>query len=288
MRWFPGSVLYCRGEGRVSMKKLGIFSLSGTLVIFAAIKLWSSIYGVPPGYTGSPVDGITCATMGCHRGPVSTVNGWITTDVPAIGYQPSDTYTVTLTATRAATTKFGFQMATQGASGTEGGFLVTDPVQTQLSQGPGYITHKEAGTTGNNIKIWQCKWIAPADSGITSVGLHAAVVAGIFDVDDEVIKTYLLLKQGPLGLEGPGVEAATGCFPNPFRDHLTICCKQEGITTLRVEAFGPDGQLYLSEEKAYNADGIFILYTHSCPPGTWFLRLSSETGTSCHKLIRLP
>ncbi|HRZ42769.1 MAG TPA: hypothetical protein P5228_08730 [Bacteroidales bacterium] len=247
-----------------------------TLLVVMVTKLWSSIYGVPPGYTGSPVDGITCATMGCHRGPVSTVNGWITTDVPAAGYQPADTYTVTLTASRPATTRFGFQMATQGVSGTEGGFVVTDPLQTQLSQGTGYITHKETGTTGNNQKSWQCKWVAPSDPSVTSVTLYAAVVTGVFDVDDEVFKTSLALFQGPQAVPEAQAEPRINCWPNPFANVLQIMTIQPGNSPVTLEVFLHNGQLFRELTLPCDPAGTYRIDTRDWPLGVLWIRVNER------------
>lgn len=265
------------------LRVIGVAGLVVALVVLVVAKLWSSIYGVPPGYTGSPVDGITCATMGCHRGPVSTVNGWITTDVPAAGYQPADTYTVTLTASRPSTTKFGFQMATQGVDGTEGGFIVIDPVQTQLSQGPGYITHRETGVTGNNQMTWQCQWVAPADSAVTSVTLYAAVVTGVFDVDDEVFKTSLALFQGPLGVPEPKIGPAISCWPNPFINTLYIRTKQENKQPVTISVYSENGQHFAGFTLQANPSGIYTLNTRNWPAGIWWIRVNETRSVKVLK-----
>jgi hypothetical protein len=78
--------------------------------------------GSPIGHTGSPFDGRTCTS--CHAGPAAEAKaGWITSDIPADGYVAGSTYTLTATASRAGSNKFGFQIAAYTSSGGQAGTL---------------------------------------------------------------------------------------------------------------------------------------------------------------------
>jgi hypothetical protein len=247
----------------------------------------ASIFGVPPGYTGSPVDGTTCATMGCHRGPVSTIPGWITTNIPPNGYLPSDTYNVTLTATRPNTAIFGFQITAQGPAGIVGEFLVSDWTQTQYAQGTGYVTHKAAGTAGNNQKSWQMKWIAPADTGEITVTFYAAVVVGYFDQDDEVFlstRTYTSAYQGvgKLTVSPPAIV----CYPVPFGSFLNVEVPDHLKGDLRFDFFSSSGALLLSVATDDARRRLRTFDTHHLPEGLIFLAIKTKDGTITRKLIK--
>lgn len=209
-------------RGYRSLFKLLMMLLLAAFLFLFLKHLYSSIYGVPPGYTGAPYDGYTCATLACHTGPAKNVQGWISTDVPVAGYQPGDTYSITLTASRPATSRFGFLMTTQGVDGITGSFIVTDPVETQYSQGPGYITHRIGGTSGNEQKSWQARWIAPEDTFYTEVTLYAAIVGGEFLIDEEVFLTERKLTSAYININEAATHDELLIYPNPFSDHINL------------------------------------------------------------------
>lgn len=134
--------------------------------------------GAPAGRTGSPGDGgLTCAISGCHLpGPApSVMAGWITSNIPASGYVPGSTYTITATATRPGHVEFGFEISPQNAVGTLlGTLVVTNITEMQLVGANKYITHKLAGTSGpTGSKTWNFNWIAPA-AGTGNVTFYGA------------------------------------------------------------------------------------------------------------------
>src|SRR5689334_114569 len=117
------------------------------IAVFSAVLLFilidavnnsshSSSGGAPAGRTGSPGDGnLTCALSGCHLpGPTpATMTGWITSNVPASGYVPGNTYTITATATRPNHVRFGFEISPQNSIGTLlGSLLITNTTETQI------------------------------------------------------------------------------------------------------------------------------------------------------------
>ena len=103
-------------------KKLLIaFSIVTCLAIafFPKQSIHGSTSGGPAGYTGSPFDfsGRTCGSGGgCHSSGTTNQNGIITSDIPACGYTPGQTYNITVTATSAGRTKFGFSLSAQKTS----------------------------------------------------------------------------------------------------------------------------------------------------------------------------
>jgi hypothetical protein len=122
--------------------------------------------GAPAGYTGSPGDGQNCAN--CHGGSASNVTGWITSNIPAEGYTPGTTYTITATASGSGNK--GFEISPQNSSGTLLGTLIAGS-GSQLTGSGKYITHTSASSS--NPKVWTFSWVAPA-SGTGTVTFYGA------------------------------------------------------------------------------------------------------------------
>lgn len=138
--------------------------------------------GAPIGYTGSPNENNarTCASQngGCHTGTGTTFQqGMITSNVPACGYTPGQTYTITLSISAAGRNEFGFSISPQLASGATAGTMIAT-AGTQLNGNGRYLTHTEAGTieSAPNARVWSFDWIAPP-AGSGQVTFYAALNA---------------------------------------------------------------------------------------------------------------
>ena len=134
--------------------------------------------GAAAGYTGCPNEysGRTCDN--CHSDySVAAVSGWITSNVPAAGYTPGATYTITATATGAGFPVYGFEVAPLGAAGALIGTpLITNTTQTKLVSSK-YVTHTSAGISGSGSKTWTFNWIAPV-AGTGSVTFYGGFILG--------------------------------------------------------------------------------------------------------------
>ena len=101
------------------MKKLLLLVLPSVLLVAATIFSAFGPHdamnpnGSPAGYTNSPGDGMNCSH--CMPGSVATVSGWITSNVPASGYVPGTSYTITATATGSGNK--GYQISPQTTAG---------------------------------------------------------------------------------------------------------------------------------------------------------------------------
>jgi hypothetical protein len=187
----------------------------------------TNVSGAPAGFTGSPGDGANCVS--CHGGTATVQSGWITSDVPAGGYVPGATYTITATASHSTFNRFGFQISPQNNSGALlGTLVVTNSTETQrVGAGGKYITHKTAGTTGSgNSKTWTFNWIAPA-AGTGNVTFYGAFNAANNNGTQtgDVIYTSTLTVQEDLTISAPNLmisENMPRIFPNPVSDHLNI------------------------------------------------------------------
>lgn len=165
------------------MKK-ALLLISVIVLVFVAFTYnfqdaHTSTSGAPAGRTGSPGDNANCS--GCHSGAGNPIqnspNVSLTSTIPATGYVPGQTYTVTASATVAGINKYGFQVSPQLASGTQVGTLVvTNNTETQLVGSNKYITHRTAGTAGTGTKTWQFNWTAPV-AGTGAFSFYGAFVS---------------------------------------------------------------------------------------------------------------
>jgi hypothetical protein len=158
------------------MKKLSLFSLLGILsmtiiFLFQISKATAYPSGSPAGYTGSPGDGQHCQS--CHGGNNSTVNGWITSNIPSQGYTPGTTYTITATAS--GTGKKGFEVSPQSQSGAQLGTLAAG-TGSHLVGGSKYVTQNSSGASGSTVS-WTFSWTAPP-AGTGSVVFYGAFTVG--------------------------------------------------------------------------------------------------------------
>ncbi len=260
--------------------------LMAVLGFFSIRTLLSSIYGVPPGYTGAPLDGYTCATLGCHRGPLTTVTGLINATIPPGGYLPADTYQISLSVTRPSTSIFGFLMTSHGVDGPAGYFLLTDPVRTQYSQDSGYITHTLAGTSGNNSITWQTDWIAPKDTFLTEVNFYAALVTGKFDVDDEVFLTNQPVHSVFHSSGSTFLRPSPACYPNPFRAIVNLKLPGYPSEDIQIIIYDADGKLCWYQVFPCRPDNTHILDLEALPAGIWFLHALAGENEYQFKMIK--
>ncbi len=122
--------------------------------------------GAPAGYTGSPGDGMDCHN--CHGGSASTAADWITSNIPAQGYTPGTTYTITVTVTGSGNK--GFEVSPQNATGTLLGTLAAGSGNHTTGSGK-YVTH--SSSVSANPATWTFQWTAPV-AGTGSVTFYGA------------------------------------------------------------------------------------------------------------------
>jgi hypothetical protein len=139
----------------------------------AALVLFSSFMVLYPGgapspyyYTGSPGDGHSCAS--CH-GSASSVNGWITSNIPAAGYIPGTAYQITASNSVSGSGKYGFEVSPQTTSGTLLGTLTAGTNSKVVGSGK-WVTQS---TASNNVTSWTFTWTAPA-AGTGSVTFYGS------------------------------------------------------------------------------------------------------------------
>ncbi|HDS06022.1 MAG TPA: T9SS type A sorting domain-containing protein [Bacteroides sp.] len=181
--------------------------------------------GVQPGYSGDPAGGNKNCTS-CHSGPAAQMEtGWITSDIPEDGYVANTTYTITAQATRAGSSKFGFQVSPQNSSGTFIGSLINTGTETTLTSDPNYITHTSSGTSGSGFKTWTFDWTAPV-SGSGEVTFYAAfnlANGNGSSSGDTIILSTLTVNESTVSVANISASGQSiSVYPNPVNTLLNI------------------------------------------------------------------
>lgn len=156
------------------------------IMAFAGIAATDSVNGVhnasqaPTARTGAPGEQ-NCTS--CHSGTVNSGGGSLSlTGLPANGYTPGQTYTLTVTVNDqsqpAATRKYGFSTTSLNSSNAmAGAFAVTNSSTTSTGNATvsgasrSYMRHK----TASSSNTWSFNWTAPA----TNIGTVSFYIAGL-------------------------------------------------------------------------------------------------------------
>ena len=154
-----------------------IYSILTILAMPAFLLLYSYTGGSPGGKSGSPGDGGSTCTA-CHTGTAQAQSGLISTNIPFMGYEPGQTYTITVSANMSGISKYGHELTTEDAAGNkQGTFIITDPARTKTANGGKSTTHTSGGTVGNGNGIsWSVDWTAPS-SGTGNITFYTALNA---------------------------------------------------------------------------------------------------------------
>tara|TARA_B100000809_G_scaffold266153_1_gene327574 strand:+ start:2775 stop:3902 length:1128 start_codon:yes stop_codon:yes gene_type:complete len=154
----------------VATVSLNVVSDSGITSVYA------NTGGSPfAGLSNSPGDANSC--LQCHNSFVMNSGSGtsaITSTIPASGYVPGDTYTITGSVSETGINKFGFEMtAEKDADNSKvGSVIITDGTKTQTS-GSSAVTHKSAGVNGSGSNSWSFDWTAPI-AGTGDVSFYGA------------------------------------------------------------------------------------------------------------------
>ena len=116
----------------------------------------------------------------CHSGnALNAAGGNFTISGTPQGYQPGQTYPITVALSKSGQLRWGFELAARVEStGSQAGMLVsTDGSTFVRSSGNGvqYITHTSNGTSAGNAqgRTWTFNWVAPAQN-VGSIRFSAA------------------------------------------------------------------------------------------------------------------
>ncbi len=230
--------------------------------------------GSPGGYTGSPGDAKTCVI--CHGGTASNVSGWITSDIPAGGYVPGTTYTITVTITGSG--KKGFEVSPQTPSGALVGTL-TAGSGTHLVNGNKAVTQSSSSTANPYSKTFS--WTAPA------AGTGDVTFYGAFTLNKPVTKlsTYVVSESTTSITELQ--DAGFVVYPNPVNDQFFLKTTSDLSGDLQFSLVDLSGKRVSIDGKSGNpADQLYQFQRPArINPGVYFLEIKSSQGLHYSRVI---
>jgi len=261
------------------MKKATYFLIACTSFLFTILMAGfggdnlKNSSGAPAGNTNSPGDGQNCTH--CMGGSAAAVTGWITSDVPASGYLPGSTYTITVTAT--GTGKKGFEVSPQDLTGNLVGTLIAG-TGSKLVGSNKYVTHNAAKTS--NPSTWTFQWTAPA-GGAGSVTFYGSIA-----VTQTVTKTTTLtISQSTVGYAEQD-ETKLTLFPNPAHDMITLSTLVDTPGVLSIELVNLQGRTVATLMKESCEAGTFKRsFPITQPVGYYFLHLNTGNVHLVKRLI---
>jgi len=242
--------------------------------------------GSNPGFTGSPGDSLKNCTV-CHGGNAVTLPNWITSDVPAEGFEPGETYTIRARNISIGHTRFGFSVSPQAIDGKQlGTLIVTDPARTQLNGNGKYITYKTQGVFGTDSAVWMFNWVAPTDvNEVTFYGAFNSNHEGHKGGDLTTLSTLKLYKKGFTSIKENGFGLNLNVFPNPSQDVLNISLKAASSENVNLAIYNIKGeQVWLgSNRNATNLQEKIELT--NWPQGIYFLQVQQGNNKLIEKLV---
>lgn len=276
------------------MKKTLTLSSITALVILLLVQTngndaHSNNSGAPAGRTGSPADGVTCATSNCHAGnPIVALNQIITANVLASGYIPGQTYTITASCAQPGINKYGFQISPQAANGAlVGQLIITSPSTTKIV-GTKYVTHTASGTAGTGIISWSFNWVAPA-AGTGDVTFYGAFnyTNSSQTSSGDIIRTNTLVISEDTTTAGiapvNGDKLAAILYPNPIQSDATLRVTLESQENVIAKILSLNGQLIAEPMEFFGTPGMnefSIQVPSNLTTGTYKLMVTAGNATS--------
>ena len=222
-----------------------------SILFYPQAEVISNTTGSPGSMSGAPGDN-TCvqchSTFGLNTG---TALVSIISTIPASGYVPGNTYTITASAAQTGISKYGFEVHE-----ALGSILITNPTTTQhVGFGSNRITHEAAGTTViiNNIS-WSFDWVAPVtgSGNATFYGAFVAANNATGNNNDHVYTTNLMVSEF---LPVPGCMDALACNYNALATTDDGSCLYS--TTNSITATICTGDSVLVGNSVYTVAGTY-------------------------------
>ena len=238
--------------------------------------LFSYSSGAPFGYSGSPGDnGRICNQCHSYSGsgysPVFDVTG-----IPANGYQPGQTYQLTLSVSNVNTAKKGFEACVEDASHQKQGTFSNADGNTQAIHSNTYITHTSAGNTQSQ---WTFNWTAPSTSqGDLTLYFAVNMANGNGSTSGDYIQaSSVSIPENTNALQE--IEAGQiKIYPNPADTFINIDTKDYRFDQAEIKDVL--GKTYPVNIKNNQIDVSFL------PAGTYFLKLKSTQYKSIKQFIK--
>lgn len=262
------------------MKRKTLLSIAFLIALGVSIpNLQSYPTGAPAdGRTGSPGDGgKTCYSGGCHFGVPSDATGIISSNVPAEGYTPGNSYTVTVTVDGAS--KKGFCVSPQAIDGTQMGTLTAGAGNSVSGK---YVTHTGFKTT--NPAVWTFTWVAPA-KGSGAVDFYGAFVNSTSTTRKSKIS---ITEKVAAGINENAALTRLSIYPNPAVSRvINLGFDLKVASNIRISLLDMQGkEVSLLQQSFQNAGAFSNSYDlPSLNSGIYFIRIEANDEVLNHKLL---
>jgi hypothetical protein len=288
------------------MKKKLLFSIAGAFVLAITLSTFiesRSLTPPPTARSGGPGDisGTTthrnCASS-CHTTHGTIVKaGWITSDVPASGYLPGQTYNITVSISSPAV-RFGFTASCQDVAGNFKGTLVmNDSTWVVTDAGKSWIFQRDStnavasglihsiGYAGTgldpNFKSWTFGWTAPA-SGTGTLTFYSSMVAGDGNAaatNDSVFNSSLEIIEDPTaGINNISFDQIS-LYPNPTLGQFHL---NNLPYSSRIEIYNVAGQMVYN---TINNEPTLYVNINDQAPGIYFVKIMNANNQKVLKLL---
>lgn len=260
------------------MKKVFICFAAAALVVGFNFRASTNASTPPVGYTNAPGQQ-NCTS--CHSGTLNSGSGSVTlTGLPATGYTPGASYSLTINVNETGKVRYGFEMiALTTANAQAGTFSLISTTNTalQTSGGKTYVSHRNASST----KTWNINWQAPA----TNVGAVSFYLVGNAangnggDSGDNIYSTSVVLN--PATTTGIKEENITSLklFPNPAAEKLQLTSTEK---IKRLKVFDLTGREVFSNELTENNSQLDV---SKYPNGSYFLQVEQEKTSQLKRFV---
>lgn len=269
-----------------------LIALSGSILLQSfEIETLVQREGTEPGHTGSPGDSLKTCTV-CHGGTNTFEAGWITSNIPASGYTPGQTYRIRAVNRSFGYDRFGFQISPQDEYGNLlGTLVVTDSIKTKLVGNDKYMTYRSGGVLSIDSMVWTFNWIAPADS------VNVVVFYGAFNSnhgghkfsDNTTLSTLRVYKTGVTGLNSTLKENIQTLYPNPVQSILNIKLAMSLSNSAIIRIRSIDGKSNTPAEFVCSDSNThqYTVNTEQLSPGIYYLHIQDGELSSVAKFIKL-
>lgn len=256
-------------------KSLLLASAAAGVVLLSSFAVFYP-EGAPPAVTGSPGDGASCVQ--CHGGTATTASGWITSNIPAGGYIPGQTYQVTATNSQTGSGEYGFEVSPQNTSGALLGTLAAGTGNKLVGSGK-YVTQTSSSTT---LKVWTFQWTAPAagTGNVTFYGAFARNYPGA-----TVLSNLAVAEQ--VNTEIPeAVSSPALISPNPSNGKLTVAIPESMRTSAgTLQVLNTAGKSVYSAKYTPGNDNNLPVDISNSPGGVYFMVLQNASANKFEKFV---
>lgn len=266
------------------MKKIITILTLGIILLGSSAFIISS--GGIVGQTGSPGES-TCSA--CHGGGGGTTNVSITSNPVFTGnqYVPGQTYTITVTVSNSAFSKFGFDCEILNSSNANAGTMTLALSGVQLANAGARknATHTAPSTTG----VFSFVWDAPTSGNATIYAAGNAVDGTGSTGGDKPGNTSLALTALGTDIRKEAIiSSQLTLYPNPSTNEFNLQYNLLEKGKVNIDLYNLNGQLITSILNENQSIGIHSVKSNlpmDLATGIYIIKLSIEGIVTTEKMF---